>query len=177
MSTASGTEAGLIESARAGDEAAFDALVGPLIEPAYKLALVMLRDSEEAQDAVQETCLKAWRKLPQLRPDSSMRPWFFTILANHCRTVRRNRWWSVVKVPTILGREDFPGGEVDSDLDLNRALGKLSGTDRAAVFLFFSLDVPLVEVARILKISPQAAKSRVHRAVVKLRLNMVEVAG
>lgn len=177
MGTVPGTEAGLIESARGGDEAAFDALVGPLIEPAYKLALVMLRDSEEAQDAVQETCLKAWRKLPQLRPDSSMRPWFFTILANHCRTVRRARWWSVVKLPTILGREDFPGQEVDSDLDLNRALGKLSGTDRAAVFLFFSLDVPLVEVARILKISPQAAKSRVHRAVVKLRLNMVEVAG
>ncbi|HUY09852.1 MAG TPA: RNA polymerase sigma factor [Candidatus Dormibacteraeota bacterium] len=177
MGTIPGTEAGLIESARGGDDAAFDALVGPLIEPAYKLAVVMLRDSQEAQDAVQETCFKAWTKLPQLRQDSPMRPWFLAILANHCRTVRRTRWWSVVKVPSIRGREDFPGGEIDSDLDLNRALGKLSATDRAALFLFFSLDVPLVEVARILKISPQAAKSRVHRAVVKLRLNMVEVAG
>jgi DNA-directed RNA polymerase specialized sigma24 family protein len=43
------------------------------------------------------------------------------------------------------------------------------------LFLFFYLDLPLAEVARILKISPQAAKSRVHRGVTKLRLGMVEV--
>ena len=48
-------------------------------------------------------------------------------------------------------------------------------TDRAALFLFFYMDLPLAEVAKVLKISPQAAKARVHRAVVRLRLSMVEV--
>ena len=175
VDTVSFGDASLIESARSGDEAAFDALIGPLVEPAYKLAAVMLRNSTEAEDAVQEACLKAWRKLDQLHADSSLRPWFLTIVANHCRTLRRTAWWSLVRVPSVERQVDFPGEDVDSDLDLNRALGKLSVTDRTALFLFFYLDVPLAEVSRILRISPQAAKSRVHRAVVKLRLSLVEV--
>jgi RNA polymerase sigma factor (sigma-70 family) len=64
----------------------------------------------------------------------------------------------------------------DLHLDLNRELAKLPANDRGALFLFFYLDLPLREVARVLKISPQAAKSRVHRALNKLRLGMVEVA-
>ncbi|HEY4889478.1 MAG TPA: sigma-70 family RNA polymerase sigma factor [Candidatus Dormibacteraeota bacterium] len=66
--------------------------------------------------------------------------------------------------------------DVEANLDLDRELANLPPTDRAALFLSFYLDLPLSEVGRILGISPQAAKSRVHRAVVKLRLNMVEVA-
>jgi RNA polymerase sigma-70 factor (ECF subfamily) len=175
VNTASVGEANLIESARAGDEAAFDVLIGPLVEPAYKLAVVMLRDGTEAEDAVQESCFKAWKKLGQLQAGSSLRPWFLAIVANHCRTMRRTKWWSLVRVPSVDKQVDFPGEDVDSDLDLREALSKLSVTDRTALFLFFYLDVPLAEVSRILKISPQAAKSRVHRAVVKLRLSVVEV--
>ena len=168
------SEAELIAAAVGGDEAAFDALVGPLIEPAYKLAAVMLRNPEEARDAVQEACLIAWRKLVQLRAEGSLRPWFLAIVANHCRTLRRTRWWATIRLPSIRVEPEF-APDVDSDVDLDRAVHKLSTTERAALFLFFYLDLPLAEVGRILKVSPQAAKSRVHRAVVKLRLSMVEV--
>jgi DNA-directed RNA polymerase specialized sigma24 family protein len=54
-------------------------------------------------------------------------------------------------------------------------MSRLPLTDRAVLFLYFYLDLPLAEVARVLKISTQAAKSRVHRAVSRLRLEMVEV--
>ena len=176
VDAASLKEPTLIESAIAGNEAAFDALIGPLVEPAYKLAMVILRDGTEAQDAVQEACFKAWRKLAQLHADSPLRPWFLAIVANHCRTVRRSAWWSRVRREVLVERHaDFPAEDVDSELDLNRALSSLSVTDRTAVFLFFYLDLPVAEVSTILRISPQAAKSRVHRAVVKLRLGMAEV--
>jgi RNA polymerase sigma factor (sigma-70 family) len=170
-----GSEADLISAAAGGDEAAFDALVGPLIEPGYKLASVMLRDSEEARDAVQEACLIAWRKLLQLRTEGGLRPWFLAIVANQCRTRRRTRWWSVITLPSIPVEPEMSHNDFDSDLDLDRELRKLSAAERAALCLFFYMDLPLVEVARILKVSPHAAKSRVHRAVVKLRLSMVEV--
>jgi DNA-directed RNA polymerase specialized sigma24 family protein len=71
----------------------------------------------------------------------------------------------------VSGAED-----IESNLDLDRELAKLPVTDRAALFLFFNLDLKMNEIGRVLKISPQAAKSRVHRAVVKLRLSLAEEA-
>jgi RNA polymerase sigma-70 factor (ECF subfamily) len=173
VSIVSFDEPGLLEAARAGDAPAFDSLVGPLVEPAYKLAMVMLRNSDEAQDAVQEACLKAWRNLAQLR-DANVRPWFFTIVANQCRSLRRARWWSVVRSDAVERRPDDAGPRSDDAIDLDRELARLPQTDRAVLFLFFYLDLPLKEVARVMRISPQAAKSRVHRAVGKLRLSMTE---
>jgi RNA polymerase sigma-70 factor (ECF subfamily) len=168
-------EAGLVQAARSGDELAFDSLVGPLIDPAFKLAVVFLRDPDEARDAVQEATLKAWRSLDRLRNDAAARAWFLTIVANQCRSMRRSRWWSVVRLESIT-QPDRGNAERELQLDLDRELGKLPVADRAVLFLHFYLDLPLSDVGRILKISPQAAKSRVHRAVRKLRLGMVEVA-
>ena len=118
----------------------------------------------------------AWRKLFQLRADTRLRPWFLAIVANQCRDVRRARWWSEIRLASPRRQEQFPHENIDSDIDLDRALSKLPTTERAALFLFFYMDLPLAEVAKVLKISPQAAKARVHRAVVRLRLSMVEVA-
>jgi RNA polymerase sigma-70 factor (ECF subfamily) len=169
-----GSEAGLVSAAISGDEAAFDALVGPLIEPGFKLAAVMLRDREEARDAVQEACVLAWRRLSQLRGQAQVRSWFLTIVANQCRSKRRARWWSELRLPAIHEprerRQDW-----DSRLDLDRELRGLPMRQRTALFLFFYADLPLAEVAKVLKVSPQAAKSLVHRAVVSLRMSMVEV--
>jgi DNA-directed RNA polymerase specialized sigma24 family protein len=122
-------ELDLIRDARAGDAEAFDALIGPLLQPGYSLALGMLHDREAAQDAVQEASLKAWRKLSQLRAGSEIRPWFLAIVANQCRTTLRGSWWRVLKVPIFaeredpaghklpLGREHYPGAEVAHCLD------------------------------------------------------------
>ena len=175
VSTASMREAGLVEAARGGDESAFDSLVGPLIDSAYKLAVVFLRDPNEAQDAVQEATVRAWRSLGRLRDEAAVRQWFFAIVANQCRSMRRSRWWSVIRLESISRRQQDLDESHDQRLDLGRELSKLPATDRAVIFLFFYLDLPLNEVAKVLRISPQAAKSRVHRAVTRLRLGMVEV--
>jgi RNA polymerase sigma-70 factor (ECF subfamily) len=162
----------LVAAAISGDEGAFDALVGPLIEPGFKLAAVMLRDSEEARDAVQEACVTAWRKLAQLRDETHIRSWFLTIVANQCRTRRRAKWWSVVRLPAVHSAEESSRHDWESQLDLDRQLRTLPDRQRIALFLFFYEDLPLTEVAKILNVSPQAAKSLVHRALGKLRVNM-----
>jgi RNA polymerase sigma factor (sigma-70 family) len=169
------SEAQLVSTAIAGDESAFDALVGPLVEPAFKLAVVMLQDSEEARDAVQEACILAWRKLSQLRGEAQLRPWFLSIVANRCRTVRRTRWWSMVRLPDVH-REPDHNHDLESQLDLDRELRRLPSRQRTALFLFFYLDFSLADVANVIGVSPQAAKSLVHRAVVNLRMSMVEPA-
>src|ERR1700716_114719 len=92
----------LMVSAAAGDADSFAALIEPLLDPAYRLAALMLADRSSAADAGQEASIKAGRKLRQLRGDlTSLRPWFLSIVANECRMTRRQRWWSVLKVADI----------------------------------------------------------------------------
>ena len=158
--------------ATGGDADAFALLIEPLLDPAYRLAAVMLSDRTAAEDAVQEGSIKAWRKLRQLRGDAgSLRPWFLSIVANECRMIRRRHWWSVVKMAEVqppAGAD--PTTEVESDL--HRALRRLSPEERLPLVLHFYLDLPLDEVARTLGVSPAAAKSRIYRAARRLRSDL-----
>lgn len=161
----------LMTRAAAGDADSFAALLEPLLDPAYRLAAVMLVDRTSAEDAVQEASIKAWRKLRQLRGDlKSLRPWFLSIVANECRMARRQRWWSVLKLADISASESSP--EQSGTSDLRRALLKLSPDERLPLVLHFYLDLPLEEVARTLRVSPAAAKSRIYRAAKRLRSDL-----
>ena len=151
----------------AGDPDSFSRLLEPLLDPAYRLAAVMLNDRAGAEDAVQEAAIKAWRKVKQLRGDAgSLRPWFLSIVANECRMARRGRWWSVIKLADVKA----PSAEPDMvRTDLHQALLRLSPEERLPLVLHFYLDLPLEELARTLGVSQSAARSRVYRAARRLR--------
>lgn len=150
---------------RAGD-VEFDALIGPHLEVGYRTALAILRNGAEAEDAVQEAAVKAWKRIGQLQDTASARPWFLAIVANQCRSMRRARWWSVIRVADV----ERESGEFPSDgTDLERALARLPYEDRLALFLHFYLDLPLEGVGAVLGLSPAGAKTRVYRAARKLR--------
>jgi len=161
----------LMVSAAAGDANSFASLLDPLLDPAYRLASVMLADRGAAEDAVQEASIKAWRKLRQLRGDAgSLRSWFLSIVANECRMMRRQRWWGVLKMAEI---EKPSNTEVETaPSDLHRALLRLSPEERLPLVLHFYLDLRLEEVARTLRVSPSAAKSRIYRAARRLRSDL-----
>ena len=147
-------------------EADFDALVGPHLESGYRTALAILRDPDEARDAVQESALKAWRNIRRLNERESARAWFLAIVANQCRSTRRTRWWGVER-RAEMDRADDP--KESERVDINRALARLPQEDRLALFLHFYLDLPLQEVGTVLGLSAAGAKTRVYRAAKKLR--------
>src|SRR5215472_7406485 len=143
---AAGPEAGtvqlsdqsLIERARSGDQAAFQALVGPLIGSGYQLAIAMLRQREAAEDAVQEATIRAWRKFAQVREGTtSLRPWFLAIVANECRTVRRGRWWAVIRLPEVDPPATAPPDDRGAAADLRRSLDRLRHRDRLLLHLHY----------------------------------------
>jgi RNA polymerase sigma-70 factor, ECF subfamily len=151
-----------------GDPDTFASLISPLLDPAYRLAAVMLADRTAAEDAVQEASIKAWRKFRQLKGDErALRSWFLSIVANECRMIRRQRWWSVVKVAEPPISE---GGGASSDL--KDAVLRLPADDRLPLVLFFYLDLPVAEVARTLGVSESAARSRIYRAARRLRADL-----
>ncbi len=160
----------------AGDQSSvldFDAEIGPLIQAGFRLALLMLDDPAEAEDAVQEAAVKAWRKLSSVR--EAVRPWFLAIVANECRSVRRRRWFSVLR------RDDIEVSVRWSDpvdgAELRRAVRSLSPDQRMVIALRFYLDLPLEEVAAALGTPVGTVKSRVHRAVHALRAALAEEEG
>jgi RNA polymerase sigma-70 factor (ECF subfamily) len=162
-----------MQRATQGDADSFAMLLDPLLNPAYRLAAVMLSDRMAAEDAVQEASVKAWRNLRQLRGDeSSLRPWFLSIVANECRMTRRRRWWSVVKQAEVEPQRSSDEPSQEMTTDLRRAINKLSLDERLPLVLYFYLDLPLDEVARTLRVSPAAAKSRIYRAARRLRSDL-----
>jgi RNA polymerase sigma-70 factor (ECF subfamily) len=168
-----GGERPLYDLALRGDEAAFEALMGPLVEPALRLAHSMLGDRWEAEDATQEAITRAWRRLDQLRPDMPLRPWFLAIVINQCRNTRRTRWFSTARIAEIFEGPRPHHTDVER-VDVARALARLPNHDRQALFLHFYLDLPIDEVALALGISASAAKGRIYRACHRLRPDLQE---
>src|SRR6266567_236968 len=160
-------EADLIKSALGGDGSAFAELVRPHYPAAFRLAYGMLHDMSEAEDAVQESAFTAWRKLGNVREGSPLRPWFFAIVANQCRTVAKSRLLPLV----LADRPDemVPPSDVAAGLDLRRALARLSHDERLLLVLRFYLDMPYEEIASMLGISKKATRTRVERALHRLR--------
>jgi RNA polymerase sigma factor (sigma-70 family) len=167
----------LLEAAKLGDDNAFEVLLQPLLEPGYRLAGGMLQDHQAAQDAVQEAAFKAWRKLRQLRDGSEMRPWFLGIVANECRSVRRSRWSSVVKVVEPATAETVSPDAVLGGIELRNALRALDEKKRLALVLHWYLDLPLEEVAAITGSSVHAVEGQVQRGMHELRERMKEHCG
>jgi len=157
--------------ARAGDGRAFDELLAPLVDPGFRLAMTMLKDRSAAEDAVQEAAFKTWRKLDRVRDGADLKPWFLAIVANECRSIRRSRWWRVL-LPGSIPLADRPA---DSDsrwgdrVDLDAALDHLDRRHLLALTLYYQLDLPIDEVARVFRCSEGAARQRIHRALAALR--------
>ncbi|HXC79378.1 MAG TPA: RNA polymerase sigma factor [Candidatus Acidoferrum sp.] len=168
-----GGELSLREQALTGDESAFEALIGPLVEPALRLAHSMLGDRWETEDVTQEAITRAWRKLRQLRQGMPVRPWFLAIVINQCRNTRRTRWFKTARIAEVFQRPRTDPPDIER-VDLARALARLPSQDRQALFLYFYLDVPVDEVAIALGITPSAAKGRIYRACHRLRPDLRE---
>ena len=161
----------------AGDRSGFLDLLLPLVPAGQRLAFAMLQNAHDAEDAVQEATLKAWRAVDRVREGSPLRPWFLTIVANECRQRRRNRWWSVTKMADLVEIASS-GPEANEDIaELRSALRRLPASMRLTLVLRYYLDLPFDEIGRVLKCSPQAAKSRTHRALAKLRVEVPEELG
>jgi RNA polymerase sigma-70 factor (ECF subfamily) len=160
----------LVQAGLATDDLAFERLVEPLLHPGFDLACAVLRDRAAAEDAVQEAAVRAWRAFPSLRDESRARAWFLKIVLNQCRATMRTRWWrSHVLADRVDGEVPAPDAGAELRLDLERALCVLSRDQRAVLFLAYQMDLPHEDIARVLDVRLGTVKSRLHRAMARLR--------
>jgi RNA polymerase sigma-70 factor (ECF subfamily) len=127
---------------------------------------------------VQEAAARAWNKRQQLRATESPRAWFLAIVTNGCRMRLRSSWW---RHGRALGSDpafdhiEGPRHEasVEWSADLERALRRLSWSQRAVLSLYYQVDMSQEEIARVLRVRVGTVKSRLSRATAALR-NVVE---
>jgi RNA polymerase sigma-70 factor (ECF subfamily) len=159
----------LIGRAQRGDDEAYERLLAELVDPAHRLACGLLHDSFLAEDAVQESALKAWRKLSNIKPGMPIRPWFLGIVANQCRETKRGHWSRLVTRSELPQRDPSPELDATNRAFIRSALARLSREERLVIVLRYYVDLPWAEVAEISRTTEAGARTRLYRAVSKLR--------
>ncbi len=151
---------------------AFRRLSDVHLDRSYRIALAILGDVHDAQDAVHDAFVRAWRSSASLRDESRFDAWFGRILVNTCRNRLRSR--SRVHV-TNLGPELDPPSDGDAfavmnDRDqLRRAFETLDPDHRIVVALRFQADLQIDDIAVRLGVPAGTVKSRLHHAMRRLR--------
>ena len=168
----------LLTRAVGGDRAAFDELMRRHEDRVLAICLRIMRDRENALDAVQETFLTVFRKAGQFRGDSLFSTWLYRVAVNTCYDQLR-RMKRRPSDPLPEGYEP-PDRRVDSALsavelrpDLTTALAALSEEFRTTLVLADVEGLPIGEVAAILQVAEGTVKSRLHRA----RKELAEILG
>jgi RNA polymerase sigma-70 factor, ECF subfamily len=159
----------VIERWRAGDRDAFEEVVDRYGLQLLRTARLILRDEALAEDAIQETFLKAWQRIGSLR-DEDPGPWLTRIAMNESISTyrRRHRFQALTE---RFGRLGASKPEVSSEarLDLAHALDQLTAEQRAALALHYYQDLSVEETARMLKVPVDTAKSRLKTALRRMR--------
>ncbi|MEZ4663842.1 MAG: RNA polymerase sigma factor [Caldilineaceae bacterium] len=170
-------EADLITRARRGEQAAWLALVRAHQEALFRMAYLLLGDADEAEDVAQEAFIRALRALDSVKEGHPLRPWLLQIAKNLARNRRRSarryvaalrRWWTEQPPPTA---PPSPEG-ADAEL-LWRAIRRLSIADQEILYLRYFLEMPVAETAAVLEVAEGTVKSRLARALGRLR-NVIE---
>jgi len=162
----------LVEQARGGDREAFAVLARAAATRLDAAARLILRDREQARDAVQEALIRAWRDLPGLRDPDRFDAWLYRLLSNAAIDEARRRRRRIIEVDittTAMAVYDDPVVTFADRDALDRALAELAPEHRALVVLHYYLGLPLPEAAAAMGISLGAAKSRLHRSISALR--------
>ncbi len=159
----------LVAAARARDRDAFARLVVIETPQAWRLSYSILRSPADAEDALQDAFVTAWTRLPDLRDPGHWPGWFRRIVVStaidHYRRRRRRLGSFIRRVEPVSDAS----GEVELRDALDEQLASLEPVDRALLALRYGLDLEMVAVAAALGMPLGTAKSRVHRALQRLR--------
>jgi RNA polymerase sigma-70 factor (ECF subfamily) len=163
-------EIGAVQAAQRGDSNRYTMLVRSHERSLHATAAAILGAGPDAADAVQDTLITAWRKLPGLRNPAVFGAWLSKILVNRCRQTLRTRSWQITSPdPASLvdpGTYDVLGAE--AALDLFAAIRDLEPPHREVIALRYYRDMTIDQIAKTLGCPAGTVKSRINRALAKL---------
>lgn len=134
------------------------------------LCYAYLHERELAEDAVQETFLKAYKALDSFRGECKEKTWLTSIAINVCRNVRRSAWF--VRMNRRITPEDIPSAAWDNydhdAADLAAAIQRLPDKLKEVILLYYYQEMTMTEIAQIVGVSPSMVSRRIRKAHAKL---------
>jgi RNA polymerase sigma factor (sigma-70 family) len=178
-------EEDLVRRSRAGDHLAFARLIELHQTIAYRVATAIAGSGSEADDIVQDAFIKSYLKLDQFDEGRSFRAWLLAIVANEARNRRRSAGRRAAVTLRIALSADAQAVDVAADPSrayeadelrrrLAAAVGRLPRRDREIVALRYFAELSEAETAQALRCPVGTVKSRLSRALRRLRTEMVE---
>lgn len=168
-------ESTLVRHAASGDLAAWETLMLTHQDAVFRYAYLLLGDPDDAEDIAQETFLRAWKHLKRFDAMRPLRPWLLSIANNLASNRRRSagRYFAALMRAfrddsTTTAIEDGSAKNLDA-VALRNAVQKLSPADRQIIYLRYFLDLPVSETAQVLQVAEGTVKSKLSRALEKLR--------
>ncbi len=161
-----------VEQARQGDKQAFSSLVGAYQKPIFNLTFRMLGNAQEAEDAAQETFLRAYASLHQYNPDHKFSTWLLSIANHHCIDRLRKRRLKSISfddnpvVQNLEGAAPRPERQVldaERSLEVQSLLNQLEPEYRTPLILRYWEDYSYEEIAATMDLTVAAVKSRLFR--------------
>jgi RNA polymerase sigma-70 factor (ECF subfamily) len=160
-----------LEQAQRGDVNAFVRLVEAYKGPVYHLAYRMLGNAGDAEDATQETFLRMYAKLHTYRPERKLVSWVLSIAAHYCIDRLRRRRIAFVslddELTELASRLPLPEEAVlegEARSEVHALVARLTPEYRVPVILHYWYDLTYKEIAEVMGLTPQAVKTRLHRA-------------
>lgn len=156
-----------------GDDDAFARLVEAYQSPVYNLCYRMLGDGPEAEDAAQESFLKAYQGLGSYDPNRSFTTWLLSIASHHCIDRLRKKRILALSLEDLLPSQEKPDSKPGPEAMIARSeieesvrnvLYQLADKDRAAIVLRYWYEMSYEEISQTLSLTVSAVKSRLHRA-------------
>lgn len=163
-----------VEAARLGDKESFAQVYEAIAPDLYKVALYTLGNTHDAEDAVSETFIEAYKGITKLRNVDSFKSWMMKILSIRCKRriaeyVKGKNVYDIEGFITTLADEGDMSSEVSEQITVMGALGRLNPQERLIVSLSVLQGYTTKDIAAILS-SPQGTiSSKLHRSLAKLR--------
>jgi len=161
-----------IAAAKRGNKEAFLSLVEPLEQRLFQTALGILGARTDAEDAWQNTVLKAWRHIASVRTPH-FKTWLTRILINEAKQLLRTRRC----YPTLSQQVNDAAsddGDISEKIMVHQLLQSLPREQREAVVLRYWLDFTLEEIANVMQVPLSTAKTRLYQGVASLKNQMKE---
>lgn len=166
-----------VQAAQAGDRQAFSQLVEAYMRPVYNLTYRMLGNPQEAEDAAQETFMRAYSRLGQYDENHKFSTWIFSIANHHCIDRLRKRRATYVSIDDNPVLENLHDDNLQPEhamldreqvVEMQRLLSLLDPDYRTPLVLRYWEDLSYEEIAQTLNVSVSAVKSRLFRARQKM---------